>query len=184
MPDAGYANVVDTMKLPLFPRLGPAEPTCTEAVTGSITVKHPETWSGVTGRISVKGDALQTGSTLRDAFARRAVLQTSRYTQVTFSIDSVMDVSVGDTLRGTFTGTLYLVGAGRKFDGPVKAWREGSGLRVQARFRIPASWLTEEFGISRYALGLGVTTGIWRSVYAGVDVLLLPEGAPPPDLFD
>ena len=109
---------------------------------------------------------------MRDAFARRAVLETQRYQYIKFSIDSVSGVQLGDTLRGTFHGVLTLVGTDRPFSGPVKGWMEGNNLRVQGQLKIPAMAMITEFGVSRYSLGLGVRTGIWRTIFTGVDLLL------------
>jgi hypothetical protein len=35
--------------------------------------------------------------------------------------------------------------------------------------------MIDEFGVSKYALGLGVRTGIWRFIFVGVDLLLEKE---------
>jgi polyisoprenoid-binding protein YceI len=175
MPKAGHANVVDTIPMPAFPRKGQAEPICTESVSGGVTVQDQATWGGVQGVVLVKGADLQTGNSMRDAFARRAVLETDRYTHIKFNIDSVTNVQQGDTLRGTFYGMLTLVGAERPFSSLAKAWYEGENLRVLAHFKIPAIAMIDEFGVSKYALGLGVRTGIWRFIFVGVDLLLEKE---------
>jgi len=37
--------------------------------------------------------------------------------------------------------------------------------------------LTSVYGLSRFALGLGVTTKIWMDLFMGVDLLLRPAAA-------
>lgn len=172
LPRAGHSNVVDTIPMPAYPRMGQAEPICTEAVTGGVTVANQATWTGVKGVILVKGAELQTGNSMRDAFARRAVLETDRYTYIKFTIDSVTNVQLGDTLRGRFYGVLDLVGTEHTFSEPATAWYEGDNLRVKAHFKIRAHDLIEDYGMSRYSLGLGVKTGIWRWIFVGVDLLM------------
>jgi hypothetical protein len=56
----------------------------------------------------------------------------------------------------------------------VRAWPEAGGLRVLAKFRMPASALVEEYGLSRFSLGLGVMTRIWYDLFMGVDLVLRP----------
>jgi hypothetical protein len=157
--------------MPRYPRLE-ATPICPTAVTGQVTVADTVHWRGVTGTIVVQSSALLTTNNLHDAFAHRAILETARYPRMRVTIDSVTQVAAGDTLRGTVVGTLSMLGGERVMRGPVEAWREAGGLRVTGRMQMPAADLTEVWGISRYSLGLGISTGIWRTVYFGVDVLL------------
>jgi hypothetical protein len=53
-----------------------------------------------------------------------------------------------------------------------RTWPEAEGLRVLARFSIPAPAMVEEYGISSYALGLGVGVRIWQRLFMGADLLL------------
>ncbi|MBI4420180.1 MAG: hypothetical protein HY560_05085 [Gemmatimonadetes bacterium] len=46
---------------------------------------------------------------------------------------------------------------------------------LTARFDIPPSALSDTYGISTMALGLGVTQTIWKIVHLGVDVVLKPS---------
>lgn len=172
LPKAGFSNAVDTIPMPAYPRLGQAEPTCPAAVSGEVTVADQAHWEGVRGVIHVLTDSLHTGNTVRDAVARRAVLESHRYPQVEFVLDSVTSIQLGDTLRGTYHGILTFHGVPLPFSGPVKGWMQGDKLRIQAQIKMLAKDLTKRFGVSKYALGLGVSAGIWRWLYCGVDLLL------------
>jgi hypothetical protein len=172
LPKAGFANTVDTVPMPAYPRLGQAEPVCNEAVTGSLTVGDSAHWGAVQGVLRVLGEDLETGNARRNAFASRAVLETHRYKYIEFTVDSVTSVEVGDTIRGTFHGQLTLVGATHPFSGPVIGWMQGDQLRIQAYFKMLAKDLIKKYDVSKYALGLGVAGGIWRWVFLGGDLLL------------
>lgn len=174
-PKQGFAAVSDTTIVPLYPR-SKASPVCTEAVAGEVVVADTVQWRGVRGEVVVSADALITGEERRDAFAHGAILQTDRYPEIRFTIDSVVNVTrEADTLRATAVGVLRLRQLPTPMTGAVRAWPEAGGLRVLAKFRVPAPSLTQEFGLSRLALGLGVTTRIWYDFFMGVDLVLRPQ---------
>jgi len=174
-PKQGYAAVSDTTIVPLWPR-PEALPVCTDAVKGDVLVADTVTWQGVRGQVSVRADALITGENRRDAFTRQAILQTSRYPEIRFTIDSVVNVThQADTLRGTAVGVLSLHGVAKPMTAAVRAWPEAGGLRVLGKFRVLASQLVPEYGFSSFALGLGVGTKIWHHLYMGIDVVLRPQ---------
>ncbi len=176
LPRTGWANVSDTTRVPVFPRKVVQE-ICSEAVRGQVLVPDTVSWRGARGQVAVQGEALVTGETMRDAFARRAVLQTSRYPVIRFTLDSLVGVTrqSGDTLRGTAVGVFSLHGVAKPVGAVFKAWPEAGGVRVLAKFHVPASSLVDEFGLSSYSLGLGVHTRIWKEVYMGVDLLMRRE---------
>jgi YceI-like protein len=175
-PKHGYAGINDTTIVPLYPRLE-ATPLCTEAVEGQVLVTDTVRWQGVRGQVTVRAEALITGEERRDNYTHQAVLQTDRYPEITFTIDSVVNVTrQADTLRGTAVGVFLLHGVRKPMTAGVRAWPEAGGLRVLAKFRVPAPSLTQEFGLSRFALGLGVTTRIWYDLFMGVDVVLRSQG--------
>lgn len=171
-PAQGYAAVSDTTNVPLYPRYEPL-PLCEEAVSGEILVADTVRWRGVRGEVRVKTSALVTGEERRDAYAREAILQASRHPEMRFAIDSLVNVSrQSDTLQGTAVGVFTLRDVSRPMTAAIQAWPEAGGLRVLAKFRISAPRLTEDYGLSRFALGLGVTTRIWYDLFMGVDVVL------------
>lgn len=172
-PSVGYSNIADTIPMPRYPRLD-ATPICPEAISGHVMVADTGSWRGISGEIVVRSKALVSTNEMHDAFAHRAVIETTRYPEIRFVIDSVTQILPGDTLVGTAVGTLHLRGAQRVMQGPVRAWREAGGMRVTGRMRMNAADLTDVWGVSRYALGLGIATGIWRSLYVGVDAVLRP----------
>jgi polyisoprenoid-binding protein YceI len=177
-PVDGDLSVEDTVHVPLYPRYE-ARDVCTEAVRGRVTVADTVTWSGVRGEVVVKADQLITGQDQRDEFARNALLEVSKYPEIRFRIDSLVNVTrQADTLSGSAVGLLSLHGVDRPMTAAVRAWPEGGGVRVTGRFRVPAIALTREFGLSSVALGLGIGVRIWRDLFMGVDVLLrAPTGA-------
>jgi YceI-like protein len=168
----GYAAVSDTTVVPLYPRRT-VRSVCAEAVEGDFVVADTVHWRGLRGVVIVKGDALITGEARRDHFARDAVLQTNRYPDIRFTIDSLVDViREADTLRATVVGVFSLHGVTKAMTAPVRAWPEAGGLRVLARLRLPARSLVDEFKLSRFAIGLGLNSAIWQDLFMGVDVVL------------
>jgi len=168
-------NDLDTINVPLYPRWE-ARALCTEAVKGYVTVADPVRWRGIRGEVTVRAEALVTGGDDRDAFTRHAILETNRYPEIRFTVDSVVNVTqVGDTLRGTAMGVFKLRTVAKRVIAPVQAWPEGGGLRVLAKFRIEADSLVPVYGLSKYALGLGVGVKIWQVLFSGVDLLMRPE---------
>lgn len=175
-PAQGNAGVNDTTVVPLYPRYEVLVK-CTEAVQGEVLVADTAAWRGVSGLVSVRSEALVTGEARRDAFTRQTLLDVTKYPEMKFRIDSLVDVSRNaDTTRATAVGMLTLRDVTRPMTAGVRAWPEAGGLRVLARLRVPAPELTHEWGLSRFALGLGVNTGIWYDLFMGVDVLLRPQG--------
>jgi hypothetical protein len=171
----GYQNVADTVNVPLYPR-PKVRDVCTEAVEGVVLVADTVTWRVLRGAVSVKGAELVTGESRRDAYARRAVLNTDRYPQVRFTVDSLVGMTQqADTLRATALGMLTLHGVTKPTTAAVRAWHEAGGLRVLAKIRIRAHDLVPEYGMSKFALGLGVGTKIWQDLFLGVDLLLRPQ---------
>lgn len=174
----GYAAVPDTINVPLYPRWQ-ARPLCTEAVRGQIVVADTVWGRGVRGEVVVRVEALVTGSEERDAFTRRAILQTSRHPEMRFTIDSVVGVTNhADTLRATAVGVFTIREVATPMTAAVTAWPQRGGLRVLGKFRIPAQAMVTEFGLSKYALGLGIGVRIWQDLFMGVDLLLRAERAP------
>jgi hypothetical protein len=55
---------------------------------------------------------------------------------------------------------------------PLKAWQEAGGLRVVSIFQIDAHDMVETFKLSKWKLGLGVGTNLWKYLHMGVDVVL------------
>lgn len=174
-PKTVAAGRADT-RIPLFPRVM-VQPLCREAIGGHITAEDTTHWRGVQGKVTVTADSLFTGLGFRDTYGRRAVLETSRYPEISFTIDSLVNVQPGDTLRAIAVGTFTLHGVQHATRAPVLAWHEGSGFRVRAQFSIPALALTQVFKMSKWALGMGVGMRRWNTVHMGVDVVLRRAGS-------
>jgi len=173
----GYAAIPDTVNVPLYPRWE-ARSICTEAVRGEVRVADTGSWRGVRGQIVVRAEALVTGAATRDAFTRQAILQTHRWSDIGFTLDSLTGVTrQADTLRGTAVGVFTLRDVAKPMTADVRAWPEGGGLRVLAKFRVLASALVPEYGLPKFALGLGVGLNIFQDLFMGADLLLRNDGA-------
>ena len=175
----GFANTRDTINVPLYPRRR-VRSVCAEAVSG--TVSAPASgggWRGTRAEVTVRADALISGENMRDAFTRKAVLETTRYPEIKFTVDSLSDATQqGDTVRATAFGVFTLHGVSRPMTAQVRAWPDpAGGMRVLGKFKVPTAELTADYGISNYALGLGVHTRIWHDLFMGVDLLLRREGS-------
>lgn len=174
-PVDGDLSTSDSLHVPLYPRYE-ARDICSEAVRGEVVAPDTVAWRGAKGSVVVNPDHLVSGLEQRDKYTREKILETARYPEIRFGIDSLIAIErQADTLLGTAVGTLSLHGVDRNLTGHVRAWPEGGGLRVQGRFRIPAQWITKEFGMSSRALGLGVGFRIWQDLFMGVDLLMRRE---------
>jgi len=168
-PRTGYANVDDTVHVPLYPRRKVA-PMCVQAIEGEVLVADTVHWQGVRGTVAVQGDALITGEQMRDV-AMHQVLETARYPEIQFTLDSLVGMSKqGDTLRGSAVGTLLLRGMQRPVIAAVQAFPDGGGMRVLAKWRVPARDL-EELTPMLHFIGLGVTTNLWHDFFMGADLV-------------
>lgn len=165
--DAGISDP----RVPLFPRIA-VHPVCRQAVRGEVAAG--DRWQGAKGKIVVVPDSLESGLEMRDGYARDHVLDTGRYPTIEFSLDSLVGVQPGDTIRAIAVGTLSLHGATSPQRVPVVAWREAGGLRVQGRFAFDAQDLVGVYHMSAWALGLGVVMHRWKVVYLGLDLVLKP----------
>jgi YceI-like protein len=165
--DAGISDP----RVPLFPRIA-VHPNCRRAIHGEVTAESGGRWQGTRGKIVVTPDSLESGLAMRDGYERDHVLDTSRYPTIEFSIDSLVSMQPGDTIRAIAVGTLSLHGVTTPQRVPVVAWREAGGLRVQGRFAFDAQDLVKVYQMSKWALGLGVIMHRWKVVYLGLDLVL------------
>jgi polyisoprenoid-binding protein YceI len=153
-------------------------PVCAEAVSGEIVAADTVQWRDVRGEVSVRANALVTGEERRDEYAQQVVLEAKTYPSIRFTIDSVIDVRrSADTVKGTAVGVLHVHGVSKAMSAGLRAWPQSGGLRVLAKFHVPAMSLVDEFKLSRFALDLGVRTGIWYQLHMGIDVVLRAVGS-------
>ncbi len=157
--------------IPMWPR-DSVRPVCRQAVRGEVTSADSQAWRGVRATVRVIADSITMGAHMRDAYMHKAVLQTTRYPELGFTLDSLMRVVPGDTIRAVAVGTFAVHGAQDAVATPVVAWRDGDGLRVQAQFGVAARRMTEAYGMSRFALGMGVGLRRWNTLHMGVDLYL------------
>jgi hypothetical protein len=150
---------------------------CGEALQGSIALSDPVAWRNVRGTIVLASRALVSGSSIRDGYARKVVLEVDKYPSIRFTIDSLTGIEEGEPVRATAVGTFELRGRTEAMRVPVIVQRQSNGLRVRARFEIPVAQLIEQFGVSRTALGPGADRGVWNGIRVGVDVVLTQSPA-------
>jgi len=175
LPHTGYANVDDTVHVPLYPRTR-VYPSCVEAIRGEVVAPDTLHWRGTLGSILVKGETFVTGETMRDLLMHQ-VMQTSQFPDIAFSLDSLTDLSQrGDTLFAKAIGVLTFRDTKNPTVAVVKAFRDAGGMRVIAKWRRPAHDLLEMTPKLHY-LGLGVNTNIWHDFFMGADIVFRP--APP-----
>jgi YceI-like protein len=171
----GYANTSDTVDIPLYPRHR-VRPLCEQAVSGEIIVADPAHWRGVHGVVKVHADNLVTGEAMRDVMMHQ-LLQTGSYPDITFKLDSVVDVTKrADTLVGSAVGTMTVRGQERPVVAQMRAWPYGGGMRVLTKWHISAEDLVA-LAPELHRLGLGVNTRIWKSFFMGSDLVLRREGS-------
>jgi hypothetical protein len=169
-PPTGYAAIVDTV-VPIYPRKW-ALPLCEPALRGEITTDDTLTWKGTRGLIVVRAAAISIGQPMRDEYSRKAIFDVAKYPDLRFTIDSLINVRPGDSLRADIVGSFEFRGVKKPVIAAARAWREAGGIRVTARFDMTPHDLVDTFGMSKLALGLGVGSEIWKYVHAGVDVVL------------
>jgi hypothetical protein len=168
----GYAVVDDTTNIPLYPRYR-VRPLCTEAIEGEVTVQDIQKWTGVTGWFTIDPTKLVTGEDQRDRYARSAVFETQLYPEIRYQIDSVVNVKQrGDTLLGDAMGVLTVRRNPYPVTVNVLVTREAGGIRVRGKSFLPVQHITETFGMSSSAFGLGVEEKVWKQLFMGVDLLL------------
>ena len=163
-----------TDRIPVYPRRT-VRPLCSNALGGEVRVDDASSWTGVSGSVTILADSLITGHDTRDIFARRKVFETARYPEIRFTVNGLRDVQPGDTLTAVAQGVLDIRGTTHEMAVPVKVWQEDSGLRVQGQVDLPAKVLTEDYGMSKIALGMGVTLGLWKTLHMGLDLILVPQ---------
>ena len=163
-------------RIPMFPRKR-IRYVCKPAVSAVVEVRDTsDLTSLVSAQVSVLADSIFTGLDMRDAYARRKVLETHMYPAIRFAVDSLTDVVRGDTIKAVAVGTFEAHGVRAPMKSPVKIWREGGGIRVQSHFTFPAADLTNVFDMNPLALGMGVRMMEWKEMHMGVDMLLLRGG--------
>jgi hypothetical protein len=169
MPRTGYANVDDTVHVPLFPR-HIVQPYCVEAVRGEVVVGDTLHWRGVHGSVLVQGAALVTGEAMRDVMMHQ-VMGTMSFPEIEFKLDSLVGVTMqGDTLSGNAVGNLIMNGNPVPTVAVVKAFPDGGGMRVLAKWHVPATDLHHLTPKLNY-LGLGINTRLWHVFFMGADLV-------------
>ena len=163
------------MHVPLYPRYQVGI-VCSEAVAGRVVLPDTVMWRGARGEVTVRADALVTGDGMRDVMMHQ-VLETQAFPEIRFTLDSLVNLTRhGDTLLGGAVGTLTVRGVRQLTTAGVKAFPEAGGMRVLAKWHIPAATLQIDLVPTLHYLGLGVNTFIWHEFFMGADLVFRPEG--------
>jgi polyisoprenoid-binding protein YceI len=174
LPRSGYGNVDDTLRVPLFPRPRVSS-VCSEAVEGRVVLPDTVGWRGAHGQVVVRSDALITGQAMRD-LAMHRVLQTSQFPEIRFTLDSLVGLTKrADTLFCSAVGILTVRTMQEPTTAEVKAFPEAGGMRVLAKWRIPAATLQIDLVPKLHYMGLGANTLIWHDFFMGADLVFRPE---------
>jgi hypothetical protein len=176
-----WTGVSDTIHVPLYPRKT-VRPLCKEAVQGVLIVPDPISGRGARGEVIVRPDSLVMGEDRRAQYAREMVFETTRYREIRFRLDSIVNVRRhADTLHGTAVGVLFLHGYEKPVSAAVTVYpdSEAGGTRVLAKIGAPARPFASDFwpgcNYRGCVFSLGVRTGIWKHFFFGADLLLHPE---------
>jgi hypothetical protein len=182
LPHYGYANVDDTVNVPLFPRTK-VYPMCVEAMRGEVVAPDTIHWRGISANVAVKGETFVTGESMRDLLMHQ-VMQTGQFPDITFQLDSLTDLTKrGDTLVGKAVGVLGFRDMKVPTVAAVKAFHDqygGGRMRVTGKWRVPAHDLLDWTPKLHY-LGLGVNTNIWHDFFMGFDIVFRAQGPISPD---
>jgi hypothetical protein len=174
LPESQYNNVDDTVNVPLFPR-DRVHAVCSEAVQGEILLPDTVTWRGAGGKVTAKADAVITGEAMRDILMHQ-IMEAKKFPEMSFTLDSLMGLTKqGKTFFGRAVGTLTVRGVETPVTAVVKAFPDGGGMRVLARWRVPATTLLHELIPRLRHIGLGANTNLWHDFFMGADLVFRPE---------
>ncbi len=176
LAEAGYAISMDTIQVPKYPRHRVHEGVCAEAVRGEVVAPDTVRWRGVHGTVAVVAEALIMGESMRDVSMHR-VMQTGQHPEITFALDSLVGMTKrGDTLVGNAMGVVTIRGVVKPTTASVKAFHDAGGMRVLAKWHIPAQDLLE-LAPGLHYIGMGAETRFWKLFFMGVDLVLRPAAA-------
>jgi hypothetical protein len=107
------------------------------------------------------------------------VMQTAQFPDIVFSLDSLAGITKrGDTLHGQAIGVLTFRDQKTPTVAVVSAFPTAGGMRVLAKWRIPARNLITMTPKLEY-LGLGLNTNIWHDFFMGADIVFRPVPVAP-----
>jgi hypothetical protein len=173
LPKIGFANVDDTINVPLYPR-DEVEPVCSQAVQGELLLPDTITWRGARAEVAVTGDALISGEAMRDLLMHQ-ILETNSHPKITFTLDSLVGmIKQADGLVGSAVGTLTIRGMPEPIVATLKVFPDAGGMRVLAKWHIPADTLRVLTPKLRY-LSLGANTNLWHDFFMGADLVFRAE---------
>jgi hypothetical protein len=132
-------------------------------------------WRGVHGAVAVQGAALITGQAMRDVLMHQ-ILETTQFPEIRFTLDSLVGLTKqADTLFGSAVGTLTVRGVQKPTTAAMKAFPNAGGMRVLAKWRVPAATLQLELVPKLKYVNLGVNTEVWKDFFMGVDLVFRSE---------
>ena len=176
LPQSGFANVDDTVNVPLYPR-DEVESVCSQAVQGEIIVPDTVTWRGAHGQVTAMAEALISGEAMRDILMHQ-VLETKTFPNIRFTLDSLVGFTrQADAIVGSAVGILSVRGVDEPIIAAVKVFPDGGGMRVLAKWRITADTLSKKLIPRIRVFGLGGNTNLWHDFFMGADLVFRAEEA-------
>jgi hypothetical protein len=103
-------------------------------------------------------------------------METGRFPEIHFTLDSLVSMTKqADTLRGSAVGTLTVRDVQMPITAALKVFPDAGGMRVLAKWRIPATTLQLQLVPRLHYVALGVNTLIWHDFFMGADLVLRGE---------
>jgi hypothetical protein len=178
LPSTSFADVEDTVHVPLFPRHVVA-PVCVEAVRGEIDVADTVHWQGVHGLVAVQSAALISGSEMNDVLMHR-LMGSTQHPEVIFTLDSLIDVKTnGDTVSGRAIGTIKIMTYVAPVNAVVEAFHDSAGMRVLTKWLVSISELDKMTPSLKY-YAMGIQANLWKHFMMGADLVLVPSDGSAP----
>jgi hypothetical protein len=173
LPETGFANVDDTINVPLYPR-DDVEAVCSEAVQGEVLLPDTVTWRGAHAEVTALVNALISGEAMRDLLMHQ-ILESSRFPQIRFTLDSLVGMTKEpDALVGSAIGKLFIRDMEEDITASVKVFPDAGGMRVLAKWRVPSDtlklWIPK---LKTYSLG--ANTNLWHDFFMGADLVFRSE---------
>jgi YceI-like domain len=176
LPETGFGSADDTVNVPLFPR-DEVEAVCSEVVMGEVDLPDTVTWRGAHGSVTVKADGIVSGQEMRDALMHQ-VLETRTFPDISFTLDSIVGMKKEpDAIVGSALGILNIRGVQQPIVASLRVFPDAGGIRVLAKWRMPADTLSHKIIPKIRIFGLGSNTAIWHDFFMGADLIFLKEEA-------
>src|SRR4029077_18789725 len=111
------------------------------------------------------------------------VLETGTYPTIRFTLDSLVGLTKQpDGIVGSAVGTLMIRGVAQPITAALKVFPDAGGMRVLAKWRMPADTLLRKGCPKLRYLGLGANTHLWHDFFMGADLVCRTYSAVTPEV--